>query len=346
MYTYKKVNQMKRVELRSDTFTKPCAKMLSFMFAAEVGDDVWDEDITVKNLEEKIAKEFGMEAALFCPSGTMANQIAIKVHTKPGDEVICDETSHIYQYEGGGIAFNSGSSVKLLKGEQGKINVELVNAALRAENVHFPTTSLVSVENTTNKGGGACYRISDLKELSVFCQSKGLAFHMDGARLYHAIVQTNTNPSDYGEIFDSISVCMSKGLGAPIGSVLLGSKAFIHQAKRYRKVMGGGMRQVGYLAAACDYALDNNITKLKDDHRRAKEIESCLNELGYIIEVLPVETNIVIFAVENPQSLVSYLEELGIYSSAIGPKQIRFVTHLQFDDDMLSSLLDALRSYS
>lgn len=337
---------MKRVELRSDTFTKPCARMLSYMFQAEVGDDVWDEDITVKALEDKIASEFGMEAALFCPSGTMANQLAIKVHTKPGDEVICDETSHIYQYEGGGIAFNSGSSVKLLRGGQGKINVDLVNAALRAENVHFPTTTLVSVENTTNKGGGACYGLDELRDLSNFCKSKNLAFHMDGARLFHAIVETNTAPSDYGKLFDSISVCMSKGLGAPIGSLLLGSKSFIHQAKRYRKVMGGGMRQVGYMAAACTYALDHNIGKLKEDHRRAKQIEVCLKEQDYVLEVLPVETNIVIFSVQNPQKMVSYLESLEIYSSAIAPQQIRFVTHLQFDDEMLLSLLEALKSYS
>jgi len=337
---------MSPIELRSDTFTKPTKAMLDFMFQAEVGDDVWDEDFTVKALEEKISKIFGMEAALFCPSGTMANQIAIKVHTQPGDEVICDYSSHIYQYEGGGIAFNSSASVKLLNGENGKLTVDVVEAALRDDNVHFPRTSLVSVENTTNKGGGACYDLKTLQELSSFCEKKNLSFHMDGARLYHAIVETNTNPSDYGTIFDSISVCMSKGLGAPIGSLLLGSKEFIYKAKRVRKVLGGGMRQAGYLAAACDYALDNNVSLLKEDNRRAKEIEVVLLSVDYVSEVLPVETNIVIFSVENPMAIVDYLKSKNILCSAIGPQQIRFVTHLQFDDEMLEKLKSALLSYS
>ncbi len=337
---------MSPIELRSDTFTKPTKAMLDFMFQAEVGDDVWDEDFTVKALEEKIAKIFGMEAALFCPSGTMANQIAIKVHTQPGDEVICDYSSHVYQYEGGGIAFNSSASVKLLNGEYGKLTVDLVEAALRDDNVHFPHTSLVSVENTTNKGGGACYDLKELQELASFCKDKNLNFHMDGARLYHAIVETNTSPSDYGSIFDSISVCMSKGLGAPIGSLLLGTKEFIYKAKRVRKVLGGGMRQAGYLAAACDYAIDNNVSLLKDDHRRAKEIEKVLLSVAYVSEVLPVETNIVIFSVENPVFLVDYLKSKNILCSAIGPQQIRFVTHLQFDDEMLTKLKSALLSYS
>lgn len=337
---------MSTIELRSDTFTKPTQAMLEFMFNAEVGDDVWDEDFTVKALEEKIARMFGMEAALFCPSGTMANQIAIKVHTQAGDEVVCDYTSHVYQYEGGGIAFNSSASVKLLHGENGKLNVALVEAALREDNVHYPRTSLVSVENTTNKGGGACYDLKTLQELSVFCKNKQLSFHMDGARLFHAIVQTNTSPSDYGSIFDSISVCISKGLGAPVGSLLLGAKAFIHQAKRVRKVLGGGMRQAGYLAAACDYALDYHVQLLKEDHRRAKEIEALLLKVDYVSEVLPVETNIVIFRVENPILLVDYLKAKHIYCSAIGPKQIRFVTHFQFDDEMLEKLKEVLISYS
>lgn len=337
---------MNSVELRSDTFTKPTKEMLAYMFQADVGDDVWDEDLTVKALEEKIAKIFEMEAALFCPSGTMANQIAIKVHTQPGDEVICDYTSHVYQYEGGGIAFNSSASVKLLHGKNGKLTVDLVAGAMREDNVHYPRTSLVSVENTTNKGGGACYSLKTLKELSEFCENKGLGFHMDGARLYHAMVATNTQPSDYGNLFDSISVCMSKGLGAPIGSLLLGSQDFIYKAKRMRKVLGGGMRQVGYLAAACNFALDNHVQLLREDHRRAKEIESVLLGMDYVLEVLPVETNIVIFSMENPTSMVDYLKSKNILCSAIGPKQIRFVTHIQFNDEDLSKLLSALQTYS
>ena len=330
------------IELRSDTFTKPTKEMLAFMFAAKVGDDVWDEDFTVKALEKRIALLFGMEAALFCPSGTMANQIAIKVHTQPGDEVICDYSSHIYQYEAGGIAFNSSASVNLLQGTNGKITVDLVQSALKEENIHFSKQSLVSVENTTNKGGGACYDLVELQSLSTFCKSKSLAFHMDGARLYNAIVKTNTKPADYGAIFDSISVCMSKGLGAPIGSLLLGNNAFIAQAKRIRKVLGGGMRQAGYLAAACDYALDTNIDLLQHDHRRAKVIETTLKSLDYVNEVLPVETNIVIFSLADPTSFVAYLKEQNILCSAISANQIRFVTHLQFTDKMLELLVKAL----
>ena len=330
------------IELRSDTFTKPTKEMLAFMFAAKVGDDVWDEDFTVKALEKRIALLFGMEAALFCPSGTMANQIAIKVHTQPGDEVICDYSSHIYQYEAGGIAFNSSASVNLLQGTNGKITVDLVQSALKEENIHFSKQSLVSVENTTNKGGGACYDLTELQSLSTFCKSKSLAFHMDGARLYNAIVKTNTKPADYGAIFDSISVCMSKGLGAPIGSLLLGNNAFIAQAKRIRKVLGGGMRQAGYLAAACDYALDTNIDLLQHDHRRAKVIETTLKSLDYVNEVLPVETNIVIFSLSDPTSFVAYLKEQNILCSAISANQIRFVTHLQFTDKMLELLVKAL----
>ncbi len=329
-------------ELRSDTFTKPTKEMLAFMFAAKVGDDVWDEDLTVKALEKRIALLFGMEAALFCPSGTMANQIAIKVHTQPGDEVICDYSSHIYQYEAGGIAFNSSASVNLLQGTNGKITVDLVQSALKEENIHFSKQSLVSVENTTNKGGGACYDLIELQSLSTFCKSKSLAFHMDGARLYNAMVKTNTKPADYGAIFDSISVCMSKGLGAPIGSLLLGNNAFIAQAKRIRKVLGGGMRQAGYLAAACDYALDTNIDLLQHDHRRAKVIETALKSLDYAIEVLPVETNIVIFSLADPTSFVAFLKEQNILCSAISASQIRFVTHLQFTDQMLEVLVKAL----
>ena len=330
------------IELRSDTFTKPTKEMLAFMFAANVGDDVWDEDYTVKALEKRIALLFGMEAALFCPSGTMANQIAIKVHTQPGDEVICDYSSHIYQYEAGGIAFNSSASVNLLQGTNGKITVDLVQSTLKEENIHFSKQSLVSVENTTNKGGGACYDLSELQSLSTFCKSKSLAFHMDGARLYNAMVKTNTKAADYGAIFDSISVCMSKGLGAPIGSLLLGNNAFIAQAKRIRKVLGGGMRQAGYLAAACDYALDTNIDLLQHDHKRAKVIETTLKSLYYVEEVLPVETNIVIFSLADPISFVAFLKEQNILCSAISASQIRFVTHLQFTDQMLEVLVKAL----
>ena len=260
------------IDLRSDTVTRPTPEMLQAMFSASVGDDVLKDDPTVNALEEKIATLFGMEAAIFCPSGTMSNQIAIKVHTRPGDEVICHKLSHVYYYEGGGIAFNSGSSVCLLEGDHGRITAEDVEAHINPDDIHRPQTRLISVENTMNKGGGAIYDFNELKKIGDVCKRHGLGYHLDGARLFNALVETKESPKQYGELFDSISICLSKGLGAPVGSLLLGSKAFIKQASRMRKVMGGGMRQSGFLAAAGIYALDNNIERLKEDHLRARLI--------------------------------------------------------------------------
>ncbi|NDK56413.1 threonine aldolase family protein [Pontibacter fetidus] len=334
-------------DLRSDTVTKPTPDMLQAMFAAQVGDDVYEEDPTINALEAKAAAMFGMEAGLFCPSGTMTNQIAIKVHTGPLTEVICDVTAHIYQYEGGGIASNSYASVALVNGERGKMTPEQVEGNIRPDNLHHPITKLVALENTCNKGGGSYYTIKEIAAISEVCKRNNLALHLDGARVFNALVASGENAKDYGLYFDSISVCLSKGLGAPVGSVLLGSKAFIKQSRRVRKVFGGGMRQAGYLAAACIYALDNNIERLKEDHRKAKLMEETLLQMNYVESVLPVETNIVIFKLNqkyNDAAFINTLAEQNIRVSAFGPQMIRFVTHLDVTDEMLEHTLKVLKS--
>ena len=268
------------INLISDTVTKPCSNMLDLMINCEVGDDVFKEDPTVNKLENMIAEMFGMESSLFFPSGTMTNQTAINLHTQPGDQLICDHYAHIYNYEGGGVSFNSGVSCATIVGERGRITAEQIQARVNPKDFyHSPKTALVVLENTTNKGGGACWNIDELKKIKNTCIQNNLFFHLDGARLWNALVQTNTKASDYGKIFDSISVCLSKGLGCPVGSVLIGSKEFINHAIRIRKVLGGGMRQVGYLASCGIYALKYNIKRLKEDHLRAKEIESVLKKL-------------------------------------------------------------------
>src|SRR6185437_13538022 len=287
------------IDFRSDTFTKPTPGMLDAMFNAEVGDDVFDEDPTVNKLQAMLADKFGMEDALFCASGTMSNQIAIKCHTQPGDEVICDKLSHVYIYEGGGIAFNSGCQVKSVEGDRGRINAAQVLEAINPSDIHKAQTQLVSLENTANRGGGSCYNISDIQEVKEVCLQSGLSLHLDGARLFNALIETPEMPEDYGKIFDSISICLSKGLGAPVGSVLLGRKDFIQKARRTRKVFGGGMRQAGYLAAAGIYALENNVERLSVDHLHAKQIASALLDKDFTGKMMPVETNIIIFEVKG-----------------------------------------------
>jgi len=335
------------IDLRSDTVTRPTPEMLKAMFSAQVGDDVFKDDPTVNALEAKAAALFGTEAALFCPSGTMTNQIAIKVHTRPGDEVICHKLSHVYYYEGGGIAFNSGSSVCLLEGDHGRITAEDVEAHVNPDDIHRPVTRLVSVENTMNKGGGAIYDFQELKKIGAVCKQNGLGYHLDGARLFNALVETKETPKQYGELFDSISICLSKGLGAPVGSLLLGSAPFIKQATRIRKVMGGGMRQSGFLAAAGIYALDNHVVRLKEDHQRARLIGEELKKLSYVDEVYPAETNILIFKLNEKMkdtTFVSKLEEKNIFAIIFSPQTIRFVTHLDFTDEMMSQVISTLRS--
>ncbi|MEJ7625855.1 MAG: GntG family PLP-dependent aldolase [Ferruginibacter sp.] len=332
-------------DLRSDTFTKPSSEMLSAMMNAHTGDDVFGEDPTVNLLESMLCGIFGMEAAVFCPSGTMTNQIAIKCHTQPGEEVICDASNHIYIYEGGGIAFNSGCQVKAIKGERGKITAGQVKESINPDDIHRSKTSLVSVENTANRGGGSCYELSDLQEIKEVCLQNNLKFHLDGARLWNALIAKEEDPKMYGEMFDSISVCMSKGMGAPVGSVLLGNKEFIHKGRRIRKVLGGGMRQAGYLAAAGIYALQNNFQRLQEDHTHAKNIAAALIKKPFIGRMLPVETNILIFDVketETPASFCNTLKDNDILCLPISPTQVRMVTHLDVTPSMVNKLIELI----
>ena len=333
------------IDFRSDTVTLPTPAMLAYMQAAPVGDDVFGEDPSINALEAKTAGLFGMEAGLFCPSGTMTNQLAIKTHTQAGDEVICEELSHIYQYEGGGIASNSGSSVKLLRGNRGRITADQVLAAINPDDVHKPISKLVSLENTCNRGGGACYDFSEIEAIQKVAKSNGLGLHLDGARIFNAIVHKKEDPKQYGKVFDSISICLSKGLGAPVGSVLLGSTPFIKKARRWRKVFGGGMRQAGSLAAAGIYALDNHIERLKEDHTKALEIKNALLKKDFVKEIFEVETNIVIAHIEgkyNATQLAAALKEKNILVIAMTPALIRFVVHLDITTEMLASTLETI----
>lgn len=319
------------IDFRSDTVTRPTPGMLEAMMKAPVGDDVFGEDPTVNQLEAISAAAFGMEAALFCPSGTMTNQIAIKCHTQPGDEVICDKMSHIYQYEGGGIAVNSGASVRLIEGNRGRITAAQVSESINPDDVHKPVSRLVSLENTANRGGGSCYDFRDIQEIREVCLENNLKLHLDGARLFNALVARNETCRQYGEVFDSISICLSKGLGTPVGSVLIGTSELIRKARRVRKLFGGGMRQAGYLAAAGVYALEHHVSRLAEDHRHAREIEAALRARDFVGEILPVETNIIIFEVKGRYTaaqLATRFREEDVYMIAISPKQIRIVVHL------------------
>ena len=329
------------IDLRSDTVTQPTPAMREAMFLARVGDDVYGEDPTVRELEEKAARLFGMEAGLFCPSGTMTNQIAIRLLTQPGDEVICDRLAHIYQYEGGGIAVNAQASVRLLHGDRGRFSPADVLANLNPDDIHYPVSRLVALENTVNKGGGCYYSLPQMAAISQVCRQHGLYLHLDGARVFNALVETGEDPREYGTYFDTISVCLSKGLGTPVGSVLLGSHELIRKAKRIRKVMGGGWRQAGFLAAAGIYALDHHMERLKEDHRRAVELAGMLSRLPFVDRILPVDTNIVIVQLADTVDTNAYLRNLaeqGILVSAFGKQQIRLVTHLDFNDAMLDRI--------
>ena len=333
------------IDLRSDTVTRPGKEMLEAMMVATVGDDVFIEDPTINELEAMLAGMFGMEAGLFCASGTMSNQIAIKVHTQPGDEVICDKLSHIYQYEGGGIAFNSGCSVNLIVGNKGRIGAEQVKEAINADDIHKPVSSLVSLENTSNRGGGTCYDWKEIHAIKEVCKQHGMQLHLDGARIFNAIVAKQENPLEYGKVFDSISVCLSKGLGAPVGSVLLGRKDFIHKARRVRKVFGGGMRQAGYLAAAGIYALNNNIKRLEEDHRHAKLVADALEKKEWISAVIAPETNILIFEINPPltsKDIVNKLKEHDIHCYPIAPQQVRMVFHLDVSGAMVEKVIEVV----
>lgn len=336
------------IDLRSDTVTTPTKEMLDYMMSVEVGDDVFDDDPTINKLQEMAANFFDMESAIYCPSGTMTNQIAINVHTNPGDEIICDKLSHVYNYEGGGIAKNSGVSTRLLFGDRGRFIAEEVEKNINPNDPHFPITSLVSVENTCNKGGGSIWDFNEILRIGDVCKANNLKYHLDGARLFNALTETDQSPDDYGNLFDSISICLSKGLGAPVGSLLLGDTHFINQARRVRKVFGGAMRQAGYIAAAGIYAFENNLKRLSEDHAKAKQLEAALNELPYIENVIPVETNIVIFDLISKidmNEFLNYLETNNVITIDSGPHTVRLVTHLGISEHDLKHTCSVLSSF-
>ena len=327
------------IDFRSDTVTMPTPAMKDAMFNAPLGDDVFGDDPTVIELERKAAILFEKEAALFCPSGTMTNQIAIKVHTNPGDQVICDELSHIYHYEGGGIAFNSGCSTKLLAGDRGRFTSEMVENAINPDDQHFPVSRLVSLENSCNKGGGSIWSMSQMSSIGKICGKYNLKFHLDGARLFNAVVKSDYTPAQLGPMFDTISLCLSKGLGCPVGSLLIGEADTIKQARRVRKVLGGGMRQAGMLAAAGIYALDHNIQRLNQDHLLARNLAGLLQSQSWVDSVNDVETNIVVVDVQSKisvQKIIDFLRKRDILVVAFGVGKIRFVTHMDVNENDLN----------
>lgn len=333
------------IDFRSDTVTRPGKQMLQAIIEAKTGDDVFGEDPAINALQDKMASLFGMEAALFCASGTMTNQIAIKTHTVPGDEVICSDLAHVFVYEGGGMAANSGAQARLLAGNRGRFTADQVQKAVNPDDVHRPHTALVCVENTVNRGGGCCWNLEEIKKIKAVCDLHRLRFHLDGARLFNALIARGEKPKQYGELFDSISICLSKGLGCPVGSVLLGNKDFIRKAHRIRKRMGGGMRQAGILAAAGIYALDHLVERLAEDHAHARQIAALLKQKNFIGDILPVETNIIIFEVKGKYTaaaMAQKLKEKNISVLAISPSQIRMVFHLDVTPDMVAQTCEVL----
>lgn len=349
IFSYKSTQMNERpINLVSDTVTKPTKKMREIMANAEVGDDVFSEDPSVNALQEMAADMFGKEAALFCPSGTMVNQIAIKVHTNPLDEMICDVNSHVYQYETGGYGFHSGIGVNLIEGTNGKITAGQIKSHIKPVFDWLPISKLVVLENSCNKGGGSYYTSDEIKPIHDLCKAKNLALHLDGARLFNVLVETGESTKAMGKLFDSISICLSKGLGAPVGSILIGDREFIREARRFRKVMGGGMRQAGIIAAAGQYALENHVDRLKEDNDRAKRIAAFLASMPYIKEIRPVQTNILVFDLQekyDSQDFMEFLADRNILCKPISGTTMRFVTHLDFIEDMMGELFQALEAF-
>ena len=338
------------VNLISDTVTRPTEEMLSYMMEATVGDDVFKEDPTINALEEKVAKLFGKEAALFFPSGTMANQTAIKLHTQPGDQLICDHYAHIFNYEGGGVSFNSGVSCALIEGDRGRITAEQIKQRINPSDFyHSPRTSLVALENTTNKGGGAFYSINAIEEISQLCRKENLPLHLDGARLWNAMLATNISPDFYGQHFDTLSICFSKGLGAPVGSALIGSQTTIDNALRIRKMLGGGMRQAGYLAAAAIYGIDHHWHRMQQDHDKAKSLGEVLSKVPGVRYLAPVDTNIVIFEMDSEvreNQFMQHMQKNKIQLISMGSGKLRFVTHLDYTDAQHDYVLKCIKQFS
>ena len=334
-----------QVNLMSDTVTKPTDDMRAFMAHAEVGDDVFGQDPTVNQLQDMAAAMFGKEAALFCPSGTMTNQIAIQVHTNRLEEMICEQGSHVFLYETGGYTYNGRVTANLIPGKYGKITAAQIEQHVRPFFDWFSKSSLVVIENSTNTGGGNYYTLEEVEKIKNVCLRHSLKLHLDGARLFNVLVETQEEPKAWGSMVDSLSICLSKGLGAPVGSLVIGSDEFIAQAKRYRKVMGGGMRQAGIIAAAGIYALEHHISRLKIDNDRAKALGKVLETCRYVAKVRPVKTNIVIFEIKesySAQEILNKLSDKGISAVPINADAIRFVLHLDITDAMMDYTLEAL----
>ena len=340
----------KRIDLRSDTVTQPTMEMRQAMSKAVVGDDVLGDDPTVQRLESMISELCGKDAGLFVPSGTMSNAVALKTHTTPGDEIITERYSHIYLYEGGGYAALCGSSIALPEGQNGLLSPELVEKSIRKQKgsqSHYPDGSLVCVENTANRGGGTCYQQDVLDAIAEVSKSKNCSTHIDGARIFNATVATKTPLSRMTRDYDSVSICLSKGLGAPVGSVLVGSNEFIEQAHRWRKMFGGGMRQSGILAAAGIYAIENNIERMEKDHARAKTIARAIDEMDHVsVDVDAVQTNIVYFSANDytASEVSQKMAKAGIDMFDISPTHCRIVTHLHITDEDVQGVIEALAS--
>jgi len=321
------------IDLRSDTVTRPTPGMLAAMLAATVGDDVFGEDPTVIELERRVAALFGHEAGLFVPSGTMSNQIAVRIHCRPQDEVLLEATSHIYLWEAGGPAALSGVTCRTLNGRYGRLDLTDFEGQVRPNDLHCVRTRLVCLENTHNRGGGTIYPLESTRRITDWARRNGLATHLDGARIWNAIAATGVAAEQWGRLFDTVSVCFSKGLGAPVGSALLGPKDLIAEARRVRKLFGGAMRQVGILAAACLYALDHHLDRLAEDHENARLIADAVREVPGLTLVPPeVETNLVWFEVSprwgSARDLAERLKAEGILVAALGANVVRVVTHL------------------
>jgi len=338
---------MKNIDLRSDTITLPTSAMRTFMIRANVGDDVFGEDPTVNDLQTMIAELLDMEAALFVPSGTQANQISINAHTNPGNEVICDYNSHVFNYECGSAGMLSGVQLHPIIGKNGHPTCEQILPAIRPTDDHFPQTKLICLENTHNRAGGTIFPIEEIAKIHIVAKEHDLKLHLDGARLWNAAIETGRSLKEYAAYFDSVSLCFSKGLGAPVGSIIAGSREFIKKAHYYRKAYGGGMRQVGILAAACIFAVENHFERLSEDHLNAKFLAEGLSEVkSFHIDLNSVQTNIVIMTIEEGSldafKIVDRLRENNILAIAFSPQKIRFVTHLNISHEDIETCLNVI----
>lgn len=336
------------IDLRSDTVTKPSLLMREAMMQAEVGDDVYGEDPSVNLLQKKMAELTGKEATLFVTSGTFGNQLCVKTHTDPGDEIIVEYSAHIFQYETAGASFISRAQIYPIQGKYGVMKLQDIEDAIRPDIYYFPKTKLICLENTHNRAGGTVLDIKYISDVNILAKSKGISLHLDGARLWNASIATGISIKDYAQYFDSLSICFSKGMGSPVGSVICGSHDFIQRARKYRKIFGGGMRQVGILASACLYAIDNNFKLIEYDHKRAKQIAECLQKIPSVnIDMDSVQTNIVIFGFNDPKvvtsEVIAKLKQDGLLVSVGTKGKIRMVTHLDINDDDIEKVKHILK---